>query len=84
MSYSPLAHGMDRGMIWQGIMNGGRIGFARSSSTVIDDAKVLEPVIFVAMPHVWNKMYTEYLGQLEKSTDGKNFNLNFFDLKIEN
>jgi hypothetical protein len=24
MSYSPLAHGMDRGMIWQGIMNGGK------------------------------------------------------------
>src|SRR3989344_1567836 len=61
LSYAALAHGMDRGMCWQTLANGGRVGIcSRGEENVLDDARALSPVLFVAMPHVWTRIYLDY------------------------
>jgi long-subunit acyl-CoA synthetase (AMP-forming) len=61
LSYAALAHGMDRGMCWQTLANGGRVGIcSRGEENVLDDARALNPVLFVAMPHVWTRIYLDY------------------------
>jgi len=91
LSYAAIAHGMDRGMCWQTLSNGGRVGICSkgaapfpflachlvlmSSSNihtptgeenVLDDAQALNPILFVAMPHLWSKIYFDYQQDLNK------------------
>jgi long-subunit acyl-CoA synthetase (AMP-forming) len=49
---------------------------------VFEDAKVLEPILFVAMPHIWNHIYSEYKLVLEKSGNGKILRF-FFHIFVE-
>lgn len=37
---------------------------------MLEDAQVLEPVLFVAMPHVWNHMYAEYIKEIKHADNG--------------
>lgn len=68
MSYTSLSHGMDRGMVWQAISMGGRITLS-SEETVLKDVKFIEPILFLAMPPIWNKLYYEYTTLLEKMNE---------------
>eukprot|EP01080_Neovahlkampfia_damariscottae_P002605 gene2605-3565_t len=43
LSLTSLAHGMDRGMIWQEISTGGRIAFSNEYD-IFEDAKIINPV----------------------------------------
>jgi fatty acid CoA ligase FadD9 len=55
---------MDRGMIWQAISTGGRIAFSNEEN-IFEDAKLVDPVLVVAMPSVWNRLYPKYLELLK-------------------
>eukprot|EP00010_Vexillifera_abyssalis_P006329 CAMPEP_0201547444 /NCGR_PEP_ID=MMETSP0173_2-20130828/3907_1 /ASSEMBLY_ACC=CAM_ASM_000268 /TAXON_ID=218659 /ORGANISM="Vexillifera sp., Strain DIVA3 564/2" /LENGTH=500 /DNA_ID=CAMNT_0047956493 /DNA_START=330 /DNA_END=1832 /DNA_ORIENTATION=+ len=59
-SYAPLAHGMDRGMVWTSIANGGRVGFQSEPKRFLEDCQTLEPTIFISMPPLWNDLYAQY------------------------
>ena len=50
---------MDRGMIWQAISSGGRIALSNEID-IFDDAKIINPVLVVAMPYIWNRLYPIY------------------------
>lgn len=61
LSYAPLAHGMDRGMIVDAFVNGGRVGFAHcaeGTSEFFEEIAVLQPAVFAAMPAFWTQLYT--------------------------
>lgn len=62
VSCSPLAHGMDRGFVWQTVYCGGRVGFARSGdyTDLNEDIRLINPGVFVSMPNIWNRLYDEY------------------------
>ena len=62
VSCSPLAHGMDRGLVWQATYCGGRVGFAQSGEYVdlAVDVRNIAPGIFVSMPNIWNRLYSDY------------------------
>lgn len=68
LSYSPLAHGMDRGMCWQTFCNGGRI-ILSNEGNLFNDAIEFQPTIFIAMPYIWNHLYSQYLESLEKKKE---------------
>eukprot|EP00759_Apiculatamorpha_spiralis_P000114 PhF_6_TR10021/c0_g1_i1/m.15339/K01897/ACSL, fadD; long-chain acyl-CoA synthetase len=71
LSYSALAHGMDRGMCWMALLQGGRIVFPTIEekqigrmNPVFTDAVDVGPSLFVAMPYVWSSLYEDYEEQL--------------------
>lgn len=53
-------------MCWQTISNGGRI-ILSSEDTLFKDAQKFEPTIFIAMPYIWNHLYSDYLLDVEKN-----------------
>ncbi|KAH3760633.1 ACS4 protein [Pelomyxa schiedti] len=68
VSYSALAHGMDRNVVWQMTFAGGQIGFARSEyEDLLSDLQQIKPRIFTAMPHFWNRFYSDFLKAVEVS-----------------
>eukprot|EP00760_Papus_ankaliazontas_P008318 PhM_4_TR13727/c0_g1_i2/m.39686/K01897/ACSL, fadD; long-chain acyl-CoA synthetase len=67
LSYSSLAHGMDRGMCWMALLQGGRVVFPTQHLPVIgrmhgvfSDARDVRPSIFIAMPYVWSSLYSDF------------------------
>jgi fatty acid CoA ligase FadD9 len=58
-SYAPLAHGMDRGLVWTAFSNGGRIGFGsrEGSPQFFNEIALVQPTIFAAMPSFWSRLY---------------------------
>jgi len=59
LSNSPLAHGMDRGMVWMALLGGGRIGFKSTGMTMHEGLCRLNPTMFVAMPHFWSELHSD-------------------------
>jgi long-subunit acyl-CoA synthetase (AMP-forming) len=67
VSYSALAHAMDRGNCWQAVYNGGRVGFAREDyDGLVADCQAINPAIVVAMPCFWGRMYTTFQQALKR------------------
>eukprot|EP01130_Rhizamoeba_saxonica_P018113 TRINITY_DN8977_c0_g1_i1.p1 TRINITY_DN8977_c0_g1~~TRINITY_DN8977_c0_g1_i1.p1 ORF type:complete len:831 (-),score=189.22 TRINITY_DN8977_c0_g1_i1:22-2493(-) len=65
VSYAALAHGMDRGMVWQCMSNGGRVGFC-TDGDIFNSLQIFKPVLFVAMSYLWNNIYNKYKNALSK------------------
>eukprot|EP00727_Mastigamoeba_balamuthi_P013447 m51a1_g8725 hypothetical protein (1426) ;mRNA; r:181307-186364 len=67
VSHAPLAHGMDRGVAWQTLFAGGRLGFARGDfAGLVADLRELRPSMLAAMPHFWCRLHAEYLAAVRR------------------
>ena len=44
------------------------MGFASLHGNLLKDAQELQPVLFVAMPHIWNQIYADYQSALKADT----------------
>ncbi len=62
VSYQPSALAADRKAVWQVLLNGGRVGFARRGAALFEDVRAIRPTYFEGPPAVWNAVYTEYKG----------------------
>lgn len=73
VSCSPLAHGMDRGFVWQAVYCGGRVGFARSGdyANLTEDIRLINPGVFVSMPNLWNRLYDDYRRRIRQLAAAK-------------
>lgn len=61
LSFSALAHAMDRGIAWQLILVGGQFAISRGDhESILEDAQVIEPSLIMSMPHFWNDLYYDY------------------------
>jgi long-subunit acyl-CoA synthetase (AMP-forming) len=78
LSYAPYAHGMDRGLVWSVLANGGRVGLSMRSTLESDadvhvallvEAQLLEPTLFAAMPPFWNRMAAAHAAALQSGDD---------------
>jgi long-chain acyl-CoA synthetase len=54
--YNSLAHGADRGRVWQTCMAGGKISFS-SEGNLIDDIIARKPTNLFAFGNFWNEVY---------------------------
>jgi long-chain acyl-CoA synthetase len=56
ISYLPLAHALERALIELGSLSlGGRVFFAESLDTFVDDLKRARPTVFHSVPRLWLK-----------------------------
>ncbi len=56
LSYLPLAHVMERGVVfWPSVLYGIQIYFAESLDTFVDDLKRARPTVFASVPRLWLK-----------------------------
>ncbi len=62
-----IAHGGDRGVVWQAAFAGARLGLANdeSRSRLLDDLRLIQPTFFLAMSHFWAELYHDFLKDLE-------------------
>ena len=67
-SYMALAHGADRGLCWQAVLTGARIGFVREypKASFWRDVRGVRPTLFLGMSHFWAELFAEYNAQLEQ------------------
>jgi fatty acid CoA ligase FadD9 len=65
VSYAALGHGMDRGLIWQTISNGGAVVFCPRESQLLDYCHQVNPTTLVGFPQLWNMIYADYLNKKE-------------------
>ncbi len=70
ISYMALAHGADRGIVWQTTFCGGSFGFAshKSHEALKADMKCIKPEFFLGMSHTWNRLYYDFRGELSRAT----------------
>eukprot|EP00466_Bigelowiella_natans_P004133 jgi/Bigna1/69484/fgenesh1_pg.9_\ len=70
ISYMALAHGADRGIVWQTCFCGGSFGFASASNykKFLADISCIKPEFFLGLSHTWNRFYYDYLERLTKAT----------------
>lgn len=69
LSYLPLAHVYERiGGHFFVMYAGGVISYARSFESLIEDAQVVKPTIFLGVPRVFEKMAQRMNEQLEQSS----------------
>jgi len=59
MSFLPLGHIFERIISYLIIRFGGTIGYAESIETIADDAQVIRPTVFPAVPRVFEKFKTK-------------------------
>ncbi|MEJ2190133.1 MAG: AMP-binding protein, partial [Acidobacteriota bacterium] len=72
VSYQPFALAADRKAVWQVVLNGGRVGFARSGSLLFDDIREVRPTYFEGPPAIWNIVTGEYGKEMSRAgTDPK-------------
>lgn len=65
VSYMPLAHGADRGIAWQVLVCGGRLGFAREShEELLRDLQSIRPRFFLGFSHFWSRLYADFNNEL--------------------
>jgi len=65
LSYLPLAHIVERGVIQgPGLYGGATIYFVESLDTFIDDLKFARPTVFVSVPRLWTKFQTGIFAKL--------------------
>jgi len=62
ISYLALAHGGDRGLVWQATFQGYRVGFslAASHDELMRDIATLRPTFLLGMSHFWARCHADY------------------------
>jgi len=66
-SYMALAHGADRGIVWQATFCGGSIGFADAHGpfeSLLEDIRSIRPRFFLGLSHFWNRVHAEFEHEL--------------------
>lgn len=67
MSFLPLGHIFERIINYLIIRFGGTVGYAESINTIADDAQVVRPTVFPAVPRVFEK----FKKKVEENAEGK-------------
>ncbi len=69
LSYLPLAHILERIVVWAFLNKGGSIGFYSGDVQKLkEDLTILKPTIFVSVPRLFNRFFDLIKGQLNKIT----------------
>ncbi len=69
VSFLPLPHMLERIMSLYIPLNiGGIVNFAESVETVEKDLKEIAPTLFVAVPRIWEKIYSNHLIKMKETT----------------
>ena len=72
VSYLSLSHGADRGIAWQTVFAGGKLGFARGEDQLegmLEDLKDLRPTFFLGMANFWSTLHGRFLTSLNAELD---------------
>lgn len=67
VSYQPFALAADRKAVWQIVLNGGRVGFARPGSLLFDDIREVRPTYFEGPPAIWGVVTGEYSKEMSRA-----------------
>lgn len=86
ISYLPLAHVFEQGMIAVMILYGGKIGFYGGDMLKLtDDMRVLKPTVFPSVPRLYNKIYAKISGGVKSAAGLKGWMVNSaIDAKLQN
>jgi acyl-CoA synthetase (AMP-forming)/AMP-acid ligase II len=62
LSYLALAHGGDRGLVWQAVFQGNRIAFSTADThdALMHDIATVKPTVFLGMSHFWARCFADY------------------------
>ncbi len=67
LSFLPWAHSFGQTAELHMLINfGGQTGFAESPQTIVDDLALVKPTLLIAVPRVFNKVYTGLKDKVEK------------------
>lgn len=67
LSFLPWAHSFGQTAELHMLINfGGQTGFAESPQTIVDDLALVQPTLLVAVPRVFNKVFTGLNDKMEK------------------
>ncbi|MFV2071591.1 MAG: SDR family oxidoreductase [Thermoanaerobaculales bacterium] len=66
VSYQPFALAADRKAVWQVLLNGGRVGFARPGAHLFDDIRAIRPTYFEGPPAIWNVVADQYRSEVTR------------------
>ena len=68
LSFLPMSHVMGRGNLYATLATGGTVYFAARSdlSTFLDDLALARPTQMNFVPRIWDMLYQEYVGQLDR------------------
>ncbi len=81
LSFLPWAHSFGQTAELHSLIHyGGQTGFAESPLTIVDDLAMVKPTLLIAVPRVFNKVYTGLKDKVEK--DG-GLAKKLFDMGIE-
>lgn len=72
LNYMPMSHTAGRAMLYSTLGAGGTAYFAGSSdlSTILDDLALVRPTQLNFVPRVWEVLYREFLGELNRRGEG--------------
>ena len=80
LSFLPYAHVMGRVEHWGSLYVGFTLAFAQSIDTLKLDLKACPPTLLVAVPRVFEKIYSGILNQIETQTTSKK--IFYWDLEV--
>ena len=67
LSFLPWAHSFGQTAELHMLINfGGQTGFAESPQTIVDDLALVRPTLLIAVPRIFNKVYTGLKDRMEK------------------
>ncbi|MBI9084419.1 MAG: long-chain fatty acid--CoA ligase [Desulfobacterales bacterium] len=67
LSFLPWAHSFGQTAELHMLINfGGQTGFAESPATIVDDLALVRPTLLIAVPRIFNKVYTGLKDKMEK------------------
>jgi long-chain acyl-CoA synthetase len=80
LSFLPWAHSFGQTAELHMLLNfGGQTGFAESPLTIVDDLALVRPTLLIAVPRIFNKVYTGLKDKMEKQGGVAKF---LFDLGL--
>ncbi len=68
LSFLPLAHALERIVLYMCLYYEGLISFARSINTIAEDIKEVQPTIVVGVPRVFEKIYNRIISEAESGS----------------
>ena len=72
LSYLPLAHAMEQGLLIIALYNGMRVGFYQGNPVkLLEDCALLQPTLFVSVPRLYNKVYSNITAKFGEATGFK-------------
>jgi len=68
LSFLPLSHALERTACYYISMTaGGVVAYARSTALLADDLKIIRPTILIAVPRIYERVYTAIHDKLEQA-----------------